>query len=90
MTKSKIEQGEADAKKPINCATAVQDIQRLESEKANVEQQAIAGAQSVIPVSAVMNILERNELNELEVGGGEYNRMIDEKIAEIKKECKIK
>ena len=90
VSKKEIKKGEADVKKPINCATAAADIKVLESEKVRVDQEIAAGASALVPVGAVLNILQRKEKDEFKIGFGEYNRMIDEKIAEIKKECKIK
>jgi hypothetical protein len=90
ISKSSIKQGDADAKRPINCATAASDIQLLESEKANVGQQIVSGATSIIPIGAVVHVLQLDEGKQLEVGIGEYNRMLDKRIAEIKKECNIK
>ena len=88
-SKKVIEKGEADIKKPINCATAAADIKMLESEKVRVDQEIAAGASSIVPIGAVVNILQLKEKDEFKVGFGEYNRMIDKKIAEIKEECKI-
>ena len=87
ISKKEIEKGKADVKKPINCATAVQDIANLEKEKARVGQEIVAGATSIVPIGAVLHVLQLKERDDLEVGCGEYNHMIDKKIAEIKKEC---
>jgi hypothetical protein len=89
MSKKEIKKGEAQMKQPINCATAEQDIKLLESEKARTSQEIIAGATSIIPIGAVVHLLMLDEGKQLKVGFGEYNRMIDKKIAEIKKECNI-
>ena len=88
-TKSSIRSGQADAKRPINCATAVADIQVLEQEKVNAAQQFAAGASAIIPIGAVLNLLEKDEGTQFKVGFGEYNKMLNAKIAEIKKECNI-
>jgi len=54
-----------------------------------VGQQITSGVSSIVPIGAVLNILQLKERDSLEVGCGEYNHMIDKKIAEIKKECNI-
>ncbi len=90
ISKKEIEKGKVDVKRPVNCATAQQDIRTLESEKARVDQQVIAGVTSIIPIGAVLHVLQLEERDDLEVGCGEYNLMIDKKIAEIKKECSIR
>lgn len=78
-----------DLEKPIDCSTAQQDIQILESEKASSTQQALAGVKMVVPASAARGILHRDYLNRGEVATGEYNRDIDAKIKEIKTNCGI-
>jgi len=78
-----------ELEKSIDCSTAVQDIQILESEKASASEQAKAGVKSVVPASAAMGILRRDYRDRVEVAIGEYNRQIDEKIKEIKSQCGI-
>lgn len=53
-------------------------------------KEVAAGASSIVPISAIVNMLQLKERDQFKVGFGEYNRMIDAKIAEIKKECQIK
>ena len=90
MSKKEMERGKAQVKKPINCATAEQDIKILESEKARLVRVIATGASAITPIGAALNILQRKQINALKVGCGAYNRMIDKKIAEIKKTCNIK
>lgn len=82
--------GEADAKEPVNCATAEADIRVLKSEKAHASDQLAAGVTAIIPVSLVFNTLTGSEGQKASVATGDYNKMLDDKIAEIKKECNIK
>ena len=44
---------------------------------------------SVTPAGAALGILTMTEDDKLEVAVGEYNRKLDEKIAEIKRECGV-
>jgi hypothetical protein len=81
--------GEADLKKGINCATAKQDIQALEKEKAGVGRQIMAGASSVFPVSAVVGLLKGNYSENVRVSAGQYNADIDRKISQIKGKCGV-
>ncbi len=74
---------------PVNCATAREDIRTLESEKASVAKMAKDGVTSVVPVGAAIGILTFTEKEKLEVSTGVYNKKIDAKIAEIKRECGI-
>jgi len=82
-----IKKGEADAKKPVNCATAEADIRVLQSEKTHASQQMAAGVTAIVPVSLVVNVATGTEGAKVKVATGDYNRMLDDKIALIKGEC---
>lgn len=79
-----------ECKQPINCATAEGDIRMLEHEKAHVEKQILDGVLSIVPASAVIGILTGTETTRIKVATGEYNKMIDKRIAEIKSQCGLK
>jgi len=83
-------QVKADLAKAVDCSSAAADIKTLTSEKARTSQEIEDGASSIIPIGAVAHIFGRSEGESLEIGTGEYNRKLDEKIAEIKKQCNIK
>ncbi len=85
-----IKKGEADAKKPVNCATAEGDIRALMSEKTHASQELAAGVTAIIPVSLVEGVATGTEGNRAKVATGDYNKMLDEKIAEIKLQCGVK
>ena len=74
-------------KPPINCFTAEGDIRVLRSEKANTFQQMAAGLQTIVPPSIVLGFVTGTSKTNAQVEGGEYNRMIDARIAEIKSVC---
>ncbi len=80
---------ERELAQPVNCATAKEDIRLLEQEKASVLEQAKSGVTALAPAGAVLGIITFTEKEKLEVGSGVYNKKIDEKIAEIKRECGI-
>jgi hypothetical protein len=82
-------QVQASLSKTIDCSTAAADIKTLNSEKARTSQEIEAGASSIIPVGAVAHLFGGSEKESLEIGTGEYNKKLDEKIAEIKKQCNI-
>jgi len=73
--------------KPINCATAEGDLRVLQSEKANVAQQIANGVTAIVPAGAVIGIISGTETDKFKVASGDYNKMIDQKIAEIKQKC---
>lgn len=79
-----------DMKQPINCDTAKGDIRMLEQEKAHVAQQILEGVSAITPAGIVIGIVTRTEKTKILVATGEYDRMIDERIAEIKAQCGVK
>ena len=83
------QQVEQDLERPgrIHCATAEGDIRVLQSEKANVAQQVAEGATAIYPAGAVMGILTGTEGTKLQVATGDYNDMIDKRIADIRRTC---
>jgi len=74
---------------PVDCTTAVGDIRVLNSEKANAAKEIEDGITSIVPIGLVVHLLKRDEKDDFKVGFGEYNRALDKKIAEIKKQCNI-
>ena len=83
------QKAKADLAKPINCATAREDIAALEAEKASVAKKSEAGVGMVLPAAAVIGILSGDYSNRVKVATGEYNRDIDVKILEIQCACGI-
>ena len=83
------QQAKEDLAATINCATAREDIRTLENEKASVAKMAKEGVTGIAPAGAVLGLLTFTEKEKLEVGSGVYNQKIDEKIAQIKRECGI-
>ena len=72
---------------PINCATAEGDIRMLQSEKASVAKQIAMGVTAIVPVGLVAGVVTGTEKTKYQVATGQYNQMIDQKIAEIKAFC---
>ena len=84
---TKYQQGERNLSRPINCATAEGDIRMLQHEKAHVQDQILAGAKAIMPASAVVGLVTGSEGGNLSMATGDYNKKIDERIAQIKQEC---
>jgi hypothetical protein len=78
-----------ELQRPVSCETARHDIEILEVEKATVATQIAAGVGTVVPTNAVLSILRRDTKDRLKVAAGTYNREIEDKIKEIKRECGI-
>ena len=73
--------------KEPDCRTAEHDIAVLESERASVLKQAMAGAGAVMPSSAVIGLLSGDYPDRVKVASGQYNKDIEAKIAQIKAAC---
>jgi hypothetical protein len=82
------ETGDEMMKKPVNCSTASQDIAALEKEKANSLREMSAGAQTILPPAVIVGLLQGKYEQNTRIAGGQYNKDIDAKIAEIKSTCK--
>jgi hypothetical protein len=78
-----------EMKQPINCATAEGDIRMLQHEKAHVAQRIIEGVTAIQPAGMVIGALTGTEVVKLKVAAGDYNKMIDKRIAEIKEQCAV-
>ena len=74
----------------MNCATAEGDIRALKSEKVHASQQMAAGVTAIVPVGLVVNVAKGTEGSQAKVATGDYNKMLDAKIAEIKQECGVR
>jgi cell division protein ZapA (FtsZ GTPase activity inhibitor) len=80
---------EQEMKQPINCATAQGDIRMLEHEKAHVAQEVAEGVTAIFPAGLVVGLVSGTEEEKMKVSTGEYNKMIDKRIAEIKEKCGV-
>ena len=74
---------------PINCSTARADIQWLQSNKVDKATEAVEGAKFAMPTTIIVGAITGTGGAQYEVGTGEYNRKIDERIADIKETCKL-
>ncbi len=83
-------QAEKDMKEPVNCATAQGDLRVLENEKASTAKKIGEGVSAVFPIGLVAHLIEGNEGETMKVASGDYAKMLDKKIAEIKTQCNIK
>ena len=75
---------------PINCATAEGDIRVLQSEKAHTAQQIAQVVAAITPAGFVLGALTGTEGTKVQVASGEYNTMIDNRIAAIKATCGVR
>ena len=86
---SKYAKVEESFSQPINCATARADIQDLHAEKVDKATQAVEGLKFALPTTIIVGAITGTAGAQSDVGTGEYNRKIDERIANIKETCKL-
>jgi hypothetical protein len=89
-SQKQVAQGEMDVKKPINCAYAEGDIRALQSEKTTAAEQMATGITTIVPVGLVASAVQGKTGTDAKVATGDYNKMLDDKIAEIKMKCGVK
>jgi hypothetical protein len=82
-----VQQVEAQEKAPIDCATAEGDVRVLQSEKASVGDEIARGVTAIVPAGAVVGLVGGQEKAKLQIASGDYNRMIDQRIAAIRARC---
>jgi hypothetical protein len=83
-------QEKAEIAKPVDCSTAQADLATLQSEKTSTAKRMAEGVSAVFPIGLVVNSASGNEGDAMKVATGDYNKMLDNKIAEIKSQCGIK
>jgi hypothetical protein len=74
---------------PVNCATAEGDLRTLQSEKVSTAKQIADGVSAIAPIGLVANAATGQERGKVMIASGDYNKMIDQKIAQIKSTCGI-
>ena len=72
---------------PINCATADGDIRTLEAEKKTTGQRIAAGVKTIVPIGLVAGLVTGQAGTKFKIATGDYNDMLNKKIAEIKDQC---
>jgi hypothetical protein len=80
---------EQSLNQPVNCDVAEGDIRVLESEKAHIARQVVAGVTSLVPAGIVLGLVTGTTGTKLRVATGEYNQKIDERVANIKRTCGV-
>ena len=74
---------------PIDCETAEEDIRTLENEKVHLAGRLAAGVTTVAPIGLVVGDKGDTQDTKMLVAAGDYNEMIDRRIAEIKQTCSL-
>jgi hypothetical protein len=85
--KEKATMAELKTNPSVQCSTAKGDLRALKAEKEHVGSEIGAGVGAIFPIGLVVNLIEGTEGTEFKVASGDYNDMIDKRIAEIKSTC---
>ena len=88
MQQAQVEQNLYDPGR-IDCRTAYGDLRVLQSEKADLAQRVVEGATAVYPAGIVMGIVTGTEGTKISVATGQYDQMIDDRMAAIRRKCGI-
>ena len=86
---SKYARVEESFSQPVNCDTARADIAALQADKVDKATQAAEGLKFALPTTIIVGAITGTAGAQYEVGTGEYNRKIDERIANIKSKCNL-
>ena len=73
--------------KPVDCATADEDIAALDAATPNTGERAVAGVRSLLPVAIATGVITRDYRDRASVAVGKLERDIDNKIADIYEAC---
>ena len=82
----------ADDQASVDCSTAQQDISHLQHEKKSTDERKMKGVFAIMPIGIVVNAVSGGDkkmdpIKKMQID--EYNQKIEERIAEIKKNCKV-
>lgn len=72
-----------------DCSRAQEQLKMLDAEMVATHERVISGVSSVAPSLAVINILTGNYKTNVEVATGQYEKVLDQKINEIKTTCNL-
>ena len=84
-----VQQVDQQVAAPVNCATAEGDLRTLQAEKVSTGKMIADGVTAITPVGLVVGTASGQEKGKLQIASGDYNKMIDQKIVQIKTTCGI-
>ena len=75
----------------VDCSTAADTISHLEHEKKSTHERKMKGVMAVMPIGIAINTTEdiASSGSHEKMDVDDYNKKIDERIAEIKSACNI-
>jgi len=80
---------DADTSLPVDCSTAKDDLSTLQHEKKKTSDKAVGGILAFTPIGLVANVATGGDKmdKDQKLSAEEYNKKIDERIAQIKAAC---
>jgi hypothetical protein len=80
---------DADTSAPVDCSTAKDDISTLQHEKEKTSDKAVGGILAFTPIGLVADAATGGDKMDKaqKLSAEEYNKKIDERIAQIKAKC---
>ena len=75
--------------KPVDCSTAKDDIAHLQHEKKSTDERKVKGVMSIMPIGIAINAVSSASESPKEMHIDEYNKQLDNRIAEIQSACKM-
>lgn len=74
-------------KNPVNCDHAAMDIMTLEDAKASAAEKVANGIATILPTSALLNLMVGEWSSRKAIAFGQFDRKITKKISEIEMSC---
>ena len=72
-----------------DCDHISEQIASLRREEAGTNERIASGIKTIIPISAVVHLFRGELKREARIATGDYNKMLADKIAELKSDCAV-
>jgi uncharacterized protein YceK len=81
------EQLQAHLTSPVDCINAESDIVSLQKEKASSGEKFLNGLASLLPSSALLNIVTGEFSSRVSIASGKFNKSVETRIQDIHDSC---
>lgn len=78
---------DAQLSQPLDCANAHQQVAQLESQYVSGSSRVLNGIATVLPTSALINLISGEYVSRVKLASGEFNQKITDRVAEINQYC---
>lgn len=83
----KHEQLQAHLISPVDCLTADSEIASLQEEKASSGEKFLNGLASLLPSSALLNLVTGEFSSRVSIASGKFNKRVETRIQDIHDSC---